>query len=194
MNDTANLNEKQKMLAGMPYFPSNKQLQAERARAKRLCQQFNQHNIDDRKGMRAIIKSLFGHSSGVWIEPHFFCDYGYNISTGKNFYANHGVVILDAAPVTIGDDVLIGPGVMISTASHPLDPELRAKGIETARPVNIGNKVWLGMGARILDGVNIGDNAVIGAGAVVNKDVAANTVVAGVPAQPIKSIAAAQRR
>jgi maltose O-acetyltransferase len=192
MNDLDNLTEKQKMLLGLPYFPSNKALQAERAQAKRLCQQFNHHEIDDRKGMRAMIKSLFGHCGGAWIEPNFFCDYGYNISTGKNFYANHGLVILDAAKVTFGDDVLVGPGVLISTASHPLEPDLRVKGIETARPITIGNNVWIGMGAMILDGVTIGDNAVIGAGAVVNKDVLTNTVVAGVPAQPIKTLSSAQ--
>jgi maltose O-acetyltransferase len=192
MNNMVNLSEKEKMLSGLAYFPSNKALQAERAKAKRLCQQFNQHDIDDRKGARAIIKSLFGHCSGAWIEPNFYCDYGYNISTGKNFYANHGVVILDAAKVTFGDDVLVGPGVLISTASHPLEPELRAKGFETARPITIGNNVWIGMGAMILDGVTIGDNAVIAAGAVINKNVVANTVVAGVPAQHIKTLSSAQ--
>ena len=185
MND---LTEKQKMLQGLEYFPSNKILQQDRANAKRLCQQFNQCDIDDRKGSRTIIKTLFGHCEGAWIEPNFYCDYGYNITAGKNFYANHGLVILDAAPVTFGDDVMLAPGVMISTSTHPLDPIKRNKGIETAKPINIGNSVWIGMGAKILEGVNIGDNAVIAAGAVVNKDVAANTVVAGVPAKVIKSL------
>lgn len=182
------LTEKQKMLQGLEYFPSDKSLQQDRAIAKRLCQQFNQFDIDNRKGSRKIIKSLFGHCEGAWIEPSFYCDYGYNISTGKNFYANHGLVILDAAPVTFGDDVMIAPGVLISTATHPLDPHKRNKGIETANSITIGNSVWIGMGAKILDGVTIGDNGVIAAGAVVNKNVAPNTVVAGVPAQVIKTI------
>jgi maltose O-acetyltransferase len=183
----SDLTEKQKMLQGLEYFPSNKTLQQDRANAKRLCQQFNQFDIDDRKGSRKIIKSLFGQSAGAWIEPNFYCDYGYNISTGKNFYANHGLVILDAAPVTFGDNVMLAPGVMMSTSTHPLEPLKRNKGMETAKPINIGHSVWIGMGAKILEGVNIGDNAVIAAGAVVNKDVPTNTVVAGVPAKVIKS-------
>lgn len=184
----SDLTEKQKMLQGLEYFPSDKALQQERANAKRLCQQFNRHDIDDRKGSRKIIKLLFGHSAGAWIEPDFYCDYGYNITTGKNFYANHGVVILDTAPVTFGDNVMLAPSVMISTASHPLDVVKRNKGIETAKAISIGNSVWIGMGAKILDGVNIGNNAVIAAGALVNKDVPADTLVAGVPAKVIKKL------
>lgn len=182
----SDLTEKQKMLQGLEYFPSDKLLQQDRANAKRLCQQFNLFDIDDRKGSRKIVKALFGSSVGAWIEPNFYCDYGYNISTGRNFYANHGLVILDAAPVTFGDDVMLAPGVMISTSTHPLDVIKRNKGIETARPINIGNSVWIGMGAKILEGVDIGDNAVIGAGAVVNRNVPDNAVVGGVPARVIK--------
>ncbi|MFT6992161.1 MAG: maltose O-acetyltransferase [Paraglaciecola sp.] len=184
----SDVTEKQKMLQGFEYFPSDKSLQQDRANAKRLCQQFNQYDIDDRKGSRKIIKSLFGQCAGAWIEPNFYCDYGYNISTGKNFYANHGLVILDAAAVTFGDNVMLAPGVMISTATHPLDVVKRNKGIEIAKPINIGNNVWIGMGAKILEGVHIGDNAVIAAGAVVNKDVPASTLVAGVPAKVIKHL------
>ena len=184
----SDLTEKQKMLQGLEYFPSDKSLQQDRANAKRLCQQFNQFDIDDRKGSRKIIKSLFGQCAGAWIEPNFYCDYGYNISTGKNFYANHGLVILDAAAVTFGDDVMLAPGVLISTSTHPLDPVKRNKGIEMAKPINIGHSVWIGMGAKILEGVDIGDNAVIAAGAVVNKDVPASTLVAGVPAKVIKHL------
>ncbi len=182
------LSEKQKMLQGLEYFPSDKTLQQERAHAKRLCQQFNRCDLDDRKSSRKIIKSLFGQCAGAWIEPDFYCDYGYNIRTGKNFYANHGLVILDAAPVVFGDDVMIAPGVLISTATHPLDPSKRKKGLETAKPITIGNNVWIGMGAKILEGVSIGANAVVAAGAVVNKDVKTNTVVAGVPAKVIKNL------
>jgi maltose O-acetyltransferase len=182
------LTEKQKMLQGLEYFPSDKSLQQDRAKAKKLCQQFNQFDMDDRKGSRKIIKALFGHCQGAWIEPNFYCDYGYNISTGKNFYANHGLVILDAAAVTFGDDVMLAPGVMISTSTHPLDAVKRNKGLETATAITIGNSVWIGMGAKILEGVNIGDNAVIAAGAVVNKDVPDNAVVAGVPATVIKML------
>lgn len=176
------------MLLGVEYFPSDKTLQADRANAKRICQQFNRFDVDDRKGSRLLLRTLFGAYAGAWIEPDFYCDYGYNISTGKNFYANHGLVILDAAPVTFGDDVMLAPGVLISTATHPLDPIKRRNGIETARPISIGNNVWIGMGAKILDGVTIGDNAVVAAGAVVNKDVAANTLVAGVPIKLVRTL------
>jgi len=182
------LTEKQKMLQGLEYFPSDKSLFKDREHAKQMCQAFNQHDIADRKGSRRIIKTLFGTCGSAWIEPHFFCDYGYNISVGKSFYANHGLVILDAAKVTIGDDVMFAPGVLISTATHPVDPVKRKKGLETAKAITIGNNVWVGMGAKILDGVTIGDNAVIAAGAVVNKDVAAHTLVGGVPAKVLKTI------
>ncbi len=187
--ETKKLSEKEKMLRGLAYFPSDKALQHDRANAKRICHQFNMHDIDDRKGSRKLIKSLFGQTSGAWIEPTFYCDYGYNIRTGKNFYANHGVVILDAAPVTFGDDVMLAPGVLISTATHPLNPEQRKKGLETANPITVGDNVWIGMGAKILDGVTIGNNAVIAAGAVVNKDVPAYALVAGIPAMVKKLIA-----
>jgi maltose O-acetyltransferase len=182
------LTEKQKMLQGLAYFPSDKVLQVERAKAKKLCQQFNQHDIDDRKGARKLLQQLFGYKVSAWIEPSFYCDYGYNIQLGKNFYANHGLVILDAAPVCFGDNVMCAPGVLISSATHPLDAEVRRRGIEIARPIIIGNNVWIGMGAKILDGVTVGDNAVIAAGALVNKDVAANTLVGGVPAKLIRDL------
>jgi maltose O-acetyltransferase len=180
--------EKQKMLQGEEYFPSNKVLHLEREHAKNVCYQFNQMPTSNRKASRALIKNLLGSSSNPWIEPSFYCDYGYNITTGRNFYANHGVIILDAAPVSFGNDVMLAPGVLISTATHPLDPEKRKKGIETARPITVGNNVWIGMGAKILDGVTIGDNAVVAAGAVVNRDVPENSVVAGVPARVIRHV------
>jgi len=188
MTEMIKLSEKQKMLNGDEYFPSNKVLQQERAQAKNICYQFNQIDPNNRKASRSLIKSLLGSSPNPWIEAPFYCDYGYNITTGDNFYANHGVVILDTAPVTIGDDVMLAPGVLISTATHPLDTIKRQKGIETAGAITIGNNVWVGMGAKILDGVTIGDNAVIAAGAVVNKNVRANTLVAGVPARVIRTL------
>ncbi|MFQ3249456.1 MAG: maltose O-acetyltransferase [Glaciecola sp.] len=180
--------EKQKMMMGEEYFPSNKQLQRDRMNAKTICHQFNQLPPSEFKQGMKLLKGLFGSTQSFWIEPQFYCDYGYNIHLGKQFYANHGCVILDGAPVTIGDDVMLAPGVLISTATHPLDPDKRRKGIETAHAITIGNSVWIGMGAKILPGVTIGDNAVVGAGAVVTKSVAANTVVAGVPAVPIKEL------
>ena len=188
MTQNTDLTEKQKMLEQMLYFPSNKALQQDRFNAKTQCHEFNLLPPSEGKKARKLIKQLFAEVGSAWIEPPFYCDYGYNIFTGKNFYANHGVVILDAAPVIFGDDVLLGPGVLISTATHPKNPEARKKGLESAHPVTLGDSVWVGMGAKILPGVTIGDNAIIGAGSVVNKDVPANTVFAGNPAVQISEI------
>lgn len=188
MSEKSELTEKQKMLCEMEYFPSNKQLQQERFDAKSLCHQFNLLSPEQGKLARKMIKQLFGESQNAWIEPPFYCDYGYNIRAGKSFYANHGVVILDAAPVTFGDDVLLAPGVLISTATHPKDPVKRKKGIETAHPISIGDNVWIGMGAKILPGVTIGDNAIIGAGAVVTSSVPENSIYAGCPAVKISDV------
>lgn len=185
MGEMEKQNEKQRMLTEQEYFPSNKVLQQERFEAKTVCHEFNQLSPAEGKTARKLIKQLFGQSVNSWVEPPFYCDYGYNIKVGKNFYANHGVVILDAAPVTFGDDVLLGPGVLISTATHPKDPHKRRKGLESAHPITVGNGVWIGMGAKILPGITIGDNAIIGAGAVITKDVPADTVYAGIPAMPI---------
>lgn len=180
--------EKHKMITGEEYFPSNKVLQQERVHAKQMCYEFNMSSPAEQRTALKALRALFGTANNMWLEPTFYCDYGYNIHLGKNFYANHGAVILDAAPVNIGDDVLFAPGVLVSTATHPLDPVRRNKGIETAYPITIGNNVWVGMGAKILPGVTIGDNAIIGAGAVVNNDIPKNAVYAGVPATLIKII------
>lgn len=117
------------------------------------------------------------------IRPPFYCDYGYNISLGSNVFMNFNCVILDVCPVSIGDDCQIGPAVQIYAADHPLDPKVRRSGLESGRPVKIGNNVWIGGGAIILPGVTVGDNAVIGAGSVVTRDVPARATVVGNPAR-----------
>ena len=187
---TANqaLTEKQKQQQSLAYDPGDSELSADRLKAKQLCHQFNNLIPNAKKARRQVLLELFGQASTLWVEPHFYCDYGYNIKVGKNFYANHNVTILDGATVTFGDDALIAPGVLISTVTHPLNAQERASGLEIAKPISFGDNVWIGMGAKILPGVTVGDNAVIAAGAVVSKDVPANTVVAGVPASIIKNI------
>lgn len=182
------LSEKEKRQQGLEYNANTKELRRERMQAKSVCHDFNQLGPKDISARSKLLFGLLKQSRNPWIEPPFQCDYGYNISTGENFYANHGVVILDAAQVTIGDNVLLAPGVMITTATHPLNASRRQQGMEIARPIVIGNNVWVGMGAKILPGVSIGDNAVIAAGAVVTKDVAANSLVAGVPASFVREI------
>lgn len=177
------LSEKQKMLSGQWYFSTDRTLSAERAAAKSLCHQINQLAPANRSQVNSQFKRLFGKASSFWIEPPFYCDYGYNLHVGQRFYANHGVTILDSAPVTIGDNVLLGPGVIIATATHAKDPVERAKGLCQALPIQLGNNVWVGMGAKILPGVQVGDNVIVAAGSVVTKDVAANTTVTGIPAK-----------
>ena len=115
------------------------------------------------------------------IESNFFCDYGYNISVGENFYANHNLVILDGAKVEFGDNVFVGPNCGFYTAGHPIDIKSRNEGIEYAKPIKVGNNVWFGGNVSVMPGVTIGDNVTIGAGSVVTKDIPSNCVAYGNP-------------
>lgn len=180
--------EKEMMLSGQPFNALDPLLCNERKRAKAICFEFNQLHPDQKGKRQQKLTSLFAQSPQPTIEAGFFCDYGYNIHLGKQFYANHNCTILDAAPVHIGDNVLFGPNVTISTTSHPMDANLRSQGMTEAQPIHIGHKVWIGMGAQILPGVSIGDEAVIAAGAVVTHDVPAKTLVGGVPAKLIRQL------
>ncbi len=182
------MTEQEKMAAGLWFNPADKNLAQLRKNAKALCAQLNQQGPQPFKAHQQLARQLFGKVGSCYIEPHFFCDYGMNIELGQNFYANHNCVILDAAKVCIGDDVLLGPAVQIYTVSHPLDASLRKTGTEQGKAVTIGNSVWVGGGAIILPGVTIGEGAVIAAGAVVTKDVPAYVVVGGNPATVIKKL------
>lgn len=136
-----------------------------------------------------MIKQIIGKTQNkYWIEQSFYCDYGYNIEIGENFYSNHNLVILDCAKVKFGDNVFIGPNCGFYTAEHPIDVETRNKGLEYAKPITIGNNVWICGGVNVLSGVNIGNNVVIAAGAVVTKDVPNNCVIGGVPAKILKKL------
>ena len=182
------MTEQEKMAAGLWFNPADKVLATQRQHAKALCVQMNQQGPLPFKAHQQQAGQLFGKLGSCYIEPNFFCDYGYNIELGKNFYANHHCIILDAAKVSIGDDVLLGPGVQIYTVTHPLDAAQRKTGLEKGVAVTIGNSVWVGGGAIILPGVSIGEGAVVAAGAVVTKDVPAYVVVAGNPAKVIKTL------
>lgn len=177
------LSEKQKMLSQQWFNPRDPELTAARVRAKKLCRELNQCTPEAFKAAQQIARQLFAKVQGCYLEPDFYCDYGFNIELGARFYANHHCVMLDAAPIWIGDDVMFGPGVQIYTVTHPLDATLRQSGIEQAKPIQIGHRVWIGGGAIILPGVTIGEDAVIAAGSVVTKDVPAGTVVKGNPAR-----------
>ena len=137
----------------------------------------------------AIIRRLFCKTKERFLlEQPFYCDYGYNIEIGENFYANMNCVILDEAKVTFGDNVFIAPSCGFYTAGHPLDVEQRNRGLEYARPIRVGNNVWIGAQVCVLPGVTIGDNTVIGAGSVVNRDIPANVIAAGNPCRVIREI------
>jgi len=183
------MTEKQKMISGEKKFSSDDQLVKERKYAKNLCFEFNNLRPSNEEKRADIIKKLFGKmGKNAWVEPSFNCDYGYNIFAGDNFYSNHNLVILDVCKVTFGSNVFIGPNVGIYTAEHPLDVVARNKMIEYGKPITIGNNVWIGGSVSILAGVTIGDNAVIGAGSVVTKDLPSNVVAVGNPCKVIRSV------
>lgn len=166
-----------------------------RDRAQDLCMDYNQLRSTQKAERLALLRSLLAAcGEDIVIEPPFFVDYGCNMRVGKAFYANHNLVVLDGAPITFGDHVFIGPNCCFTTAGHPLDPAQRNAGLEYAKPITIGNNVWIGMGVQVLPGVTIGDNAVIGAGSVVTKDIPADMLAYGVPCRPIREIAAKPRR
>jgi len=184
------LTEKEKMLAGLLYDANyNPALIDERGAAKDLCMDYNALRYAQKKEKHEVLRRLLGTCpNNILIEPPFFCDYGYNIHLGENFYANHNLVILDGASVTCGDFVFIAPNCCFSTAGHPLDVAQRNAGLEFAKPIHIGNNVWIGAGVQILPGVSIGDNTVIGAGSVVNKDIPAGVVALGTPCRVLRKI------
>ncbi|QTL96593.1 maltose O-acetyltransferase [Iocasia frigidifontis] len=182
------MDEKEKMLNGELYNPKDEVLSKERRKAQKLCKEFNKVDPYDKEAQNKILKKLFDTDKESSIMPNFFCDYGYNIKFGENFYVNHNCIILDVNAVNIGNNVLLGPNVQIYTANHPLDVESRNAGREYGKPVNIGDNVWIGGGSVIYPGVNIGNDSVIAAGSVVIKDVASNVLVGGNPAKIIKEI------
>ncbi|RLL51259.1 sugar O-acetyltransferase [Mariprofundus sp. EBB-1] len=167
------MSEYKKMISGQAYNCLDSELRQLRASARLACAKFNAHPSP---GNMKHIKRLFKHLGSAILEPGFQCDYGINIQVGDHFYANFHCVLLDAAPIIIGDHVLLGPGVHIYTADHPKDREARSQGTCFARAVHIGNDVWIGGGAKILPGVHIGDGVIIGANAVVTKDIASNEI------------------
>ncbi len=172
------MGEEEKMLAGEIYDANyDENLIEKRSKAKELCNLYNELNVKDLEGKKNIIEKLLQKRVNQFtIEPNFYCDYGFNITLGENFYANHNLVILDANKVEFGDNVFIGPNCGFYTSSHPLDYKTRNKGLEYAKSIKIGNNVWIGGNVCVLPGVAIGDNVVIGAGSVVTKDIPDNSV------------------
>lgn len=184
------MTEKEKMLASEVYSAIDPQLMEELAAARELIYDYNLLRPSENAKKLELLKRLLGHigSDDIIINQPFRCDYGSQISVGKRFFANFNFTVLDEARVTIGDDCFIGPNVSIYTACHSTDPVERNSRQEWAKPVNIGNNVWIGGSVTILPGVTIGDNVTIGAGSVVILDIPHNTVAVGNPCKVIKHI------
>ncbi|WP_373697364.1 sugar O-acetyltransferase [Porphyromonas loveana] len=184
------MTEKEKATQGLLYNPAHDpELKAELLHCKEQLFRFNGTAPSFLSERKAILSDLFGHlGNRTLILSPFFCDYGYNISIGDDCFANMNLVILDCAPVTIGNHVLIGPNVGIYTATHPFDAATRREGWERALPVTIGDDVWIGAQCCILPGVTIGAGAVIGAGSVVTRDIPAGMLAYGNPCRVIRPV------
>ena len=172
---------------GMAYI-SDDAVMEEQKRCRRLMQKLNSVDRSDYEEIKKIIKEMLGKSEDAFINPPFYCDYGFNISIGKNFYTNHNVTILDGAKVTFGDNVFIAPNCVFSTAGHAIDSEQRSRGLEIALPITVGDNVWIGTNVSVLPGVTIGNNTIIGAGSVVNKNIPEGVIAAGTPCKVIRKI------
>lgn len=163
-------------------------------KGKEMCYEYNKLSPNDREAQLQILKKLLGKmGKETVITPPFWCDYGYNITVGDYFYSNHGMIITDGAKVVFGDHVFVAPNCCFTTAEHAIDPEMRKNGIEIAKPITVGNNVWIGAGSVILAGVTIGDNTVIGAGSVVTKSIPAGVVAVGVPCKVMRKISEADK-
>jgi maltose O-acetyltransferase len=174
----------ERMLSGDLYLADDPQLVGDRQRATELMEAFNRLPSSQLTERRHLLADLLGaYGEGSDIRPPLYCDYGLQTRIGARTFVNFGLVLLDVAPITIGDDVQIGPNVQLLTATHPVDPELRRAKWESAEPITIHDNVWLGGGVIVCPGVTIGENTVVGAGAVVTKDLPANVVAVGSPAQ-----------
>ncbi len=177
------------MLAGDPYIADDPELAAASSRALDLIAAYNATSVRQAPLRRHLLEELLGSvGEGTEIRPPLHVDYGSNITIGARCFVNFGLVALDVAPITIGDDVQIGPHVQLLTPTHPVEPEARRAKWEAAEPITIGDNVWLGGGVIVCPGVTIGENTVVGAGAVVTRDLPANVVAVGNPARVIREL------
>jgi maltose O-acetyltransferase len=184
------MTEKDKMISGLPYRANDPELIKQRAGVRKILGKYNKLGIHSADEQIELLQRILGKmGSGSWIEPPFYCDYGYNIAVGKDFYMNFDCVILDVASVIIGDNVMCGPKVQLLTATHSLDAQERNfSGTELGKAITIGNRVRLGAGVIVCPGVTIGDEAVIGSGSVVTRNIPPGVFAAGNPCRVIKTI------
>jgi len=181
--------EKEKMLAGELYNAMDPQLTDERLQARLLLKELNDTSEDQAEERTRILSTLLPDAGkGLWIQPPFYCDYGTNIKVGDQVFFNFNCVVLDVAPVTIGHRTLFGPNVQIYTATHPLNYKERAAGLESGKPIVIGDDVWIGGSVVICPGVTIGDRSVVGAGSVITRNVPPDVFAAGNPCRVIRSL------
>ena len=186
----AMMTEKEKCSLGMLYDANyDRELVEERQMCKDICHEYNLVKPSDLERRREILRKLLGKTGKEFlIEQPFYCDYGYNIEIGENFYSNVNCVILDGAKVKFGDNVFVAPNCGFYTAGHPLDVKQRTAGLEYAKPITIGNNVWIGAQVCVMPGVTIGDNCVIGGGRVVTKDIHDNSLAYGNTCKVIREI------
>ena len=181
--------EREKMTDGEVYVTGDPQLMEDKKRARTLAAMYNSTTEAEPERRLALLKELFGGCDDkIFIKPPFKCDYGYNIFVGKNFFANFDCVMLDAAPIYIGDNCLMGPKTCIYAVNHPLKARDRVSGVAQGSAVHIGDNVWFGGNCVVLPGVTIGHNAVIGAGSVVTQDIPENALAVGNPARVVRII------
>ncbi|MFE2462841.1 sugar O-acetyltransferase [Streptomyces sp. NPDC059402] len=179
----------ERMQAGDLYIADDPEIARRQQRAVRLAARYQAAYAEDARAARPLLAELLGSlGDEAEVRPPLYVDYGSNISVGARTFVNYNLTALDVAAITIGEDCQIGPNVQLLTPTHPLEPGPRRDKLEAARPIVIGDNVWLGGGAIVLPGVTVGDNAVIGAGAVVTKDVPANVVTVGNPARPVRNV------
>lgn len=183
------MTEIEKLSRGEFYRMNDPEIQKIHHRAASLCQRFNALDINQEEEREQVLRQLFGSAGhNLSIKPGFFCDLGINLHVGNDFLTNYNVTILDMAPVTIGNNVWLGPGVGIFAVAHPMEATGRMQGLGIAKPITLGDNVWVGGNASILMGVTIGNNVVIGAGSVVTHDIPDNAVAVGNPAKVIRYI------
>lgn len=187
--------EKEKMLGGELYNALDPQLTAERLQARLLLKKLNELAEDKADERKQVLAALLPNAgAGLWLQPPFYCDYGYNIETGENVFFNFNCVVLDVMTVRIGSRTLFGPNVQLYTATHPMDHRERASGLEGAKPIVIGEDVWMGGSVVVCPGVTIGDRSVIGAGSVVTKNIAPDVFAAGNPCRVIRPLTSEDRQ